>query len=174
MKSVVVVIDVQRGLFDESPRPFEADEVVQRINDVTRQARTTGISVIFVQTEHAGFLEYGTERWQLHSGRTVKESDFKIRKTKANAFLETNLDEMLTKIGAKNLIICGYSSEFCVDSTVRYASALGYTIQLVSDAHTTHDKEHLSAKQIREHHNITLSKGPTVSAIQSVDINLEG
>lgn len=104
----------------------------------------------------------------------MKESDFKIRKTKANAFLETNLDEMLTKIGAKNLIICGYSSEFCVDSTVRYASALGYTIQLVSDAHTTHDKEHLSAKQIREHHNITLSKGPTVSAIQSVDINLEG
>lgn len=173
MKSAVLVIDVQRGLFDGSPRPFEADQVVQRINNVASQARIAGIPVIFLQAEHPGFLEHGSDRWQLHPGLSVKDSDLKIRKTKANSFLETNLQEILTGLGAKNLIVCGYSSEFCIDSTVRYASALGYTIQIVSDAHTTHDKEHLSAKQIREHHNITLSKSPTVSAVQSSGINLE-
>lgn len=174
VKSAILVIGVQHALFDANPRPFEADEVVQRINNVTAQARTTGVPVIFIQSEHPGFLEYRSERWQLHSALSVKESDLKIRKTKANSFLDTNLQEILTEVGAKNLIVCGYSSEFCIDSTVRYASALGYTIQLVSDAHTTHDKEHLSAMQIREHHNITLSKGPTVSAVQSTAINLEG
>lgn len=174
MKSAVVVIDVQSGLFDGNPRPYEAGEVVQRINSVTSQARAAGVPVIFVQSEHPGFLEYGTSRWQLQSGLTVKDGDIKIRKTMANAFLKTNLEETLKSVGANNLIICGYSTEFCVDSTLRYASALGYNIQLVTDAHTTHDKEHLSAKQIREHHNITLSKGPTVSAVLSSDINIEG
>jgi nicotinamidase-related amidase len=172
MKSPVVVIDIQSGLFDGDPRPYEADEVVQRINSVTDQARAAGVPVIFIQSEHPGFLEYGTNRWQLQSGLAVKEGDIKIRKTMANAFLKTNLEETLKSIGANNLIICGYSTEFCVDSTLRYASALGYNIQLVTDAHTTHDKEHLSAKQIREHHNITLSKGPTVSAVLSSDINI--
>ncbi len=174
MKSAVLVIDVQRGLFDGSPRPYEADEVIQRINDVTRRARAAGIPILFIQAEHQGFLEHGSERWQLHPGLTVEDGDLRMRKTKANSFLGTDLRELLTGIGADNLIICGYSTEFCVDSTIRYASALGYTIQLVSDAHTTHDKEHLSARQIREHHNITLSKGPTVSAIPSTDIPFAG
>ena len=174
MKSAVVVIDVQSGLFDDPPRPYEADEVVQRINHVTSQARAAGVPVIFIQSEHPGFLEYGTHRWQLQSGLTVKESDIKIRKTIANAFLKTNLEETLKAIGATHLILCGYSTEFCIDSTLRYASAPGYTIQLVTDAHTTHDKEHLSAKQIREHHNITLSKAPMVSTALSANVHIEG
>lgn len=173
MKSTVIVIDVQSGLFDGNPRPYEADDVVQRINTVTSRARAARVPVIFVQSEHPGFIEYGSSRWQLQSGLTVKEGDIKIRKTMANAFLKTNLEETLKSLGTDNLIICGYSTEFCVDSTLRYASALGYNIQLVTDAHTTHDKEHLSAKKIREHHNITLSKGPTVSAVLSSDINIE-
>jgi nicotinamidase-related amidase len=173
MKSTVLVIDVQKGLFEAIPKPFEADEVVQRINHVTNLARTVGIPIVFIQSAYPGFLEDGSESWHLHSGLVVTDSDLKINKTKANAFLETGLQETLTGLGSDNLVICGYSTEFCIDSTVRYASALGYTIQLVSDAHTTHDKEHLSAKQIREHHNITLSKAPTISAIKFKDIELE-
>lgn len=58
-----------------------------------------------------------------------------------------------------------------VDSMTRSAAQLGYTVQLVADAHTTHDKEHLSAQQIREHHNLTLSMGPTITTVQATDIN---
>jgi hypothetical protein len=92
MKSAVVVIDVQTGLFDGNPRPYEADEVVKRINSVTDKARASGVPVIFIQSEHSGFLEYGTDRWYLQPGLTVKDGDIKIRKTMANAFLKTNLD----------------------------------------------------------------------------------
>jgi nicotinamidase-related amidase len=79
MKSAVVVIAIQGGLFDGDPRPYEADEVVQRINSVSNQARAAGVPVIFIQSEHPGFLEYGTNRWQLQSGLAVKEGDIKIR-----------------------------------------------------------------------------------------------
>ena len=174
MKSAVLVIDVQNGLFDSSPRPYEADEVIQRINSITSKARAGGVPIIFIQSEHPGFLEYATDRWQLQSELTVQDGDIKIRKTMANAFLQTDLETTLKSLGADKLIICGYSTEFCVDSTLRYASALGYRIQLIADAHTTHDKAHLSAKQIREHHNITLAKSPTVSAELSTAFHVEG
>ena len=174
MTPAVLVIDVQSGLFDASPRPYEADEIVRRINSITRRARDAGVPVIFIQHEAPGFLDYGSEHWELQSGLEVSDSDYKVRKTTSDSFLRTNLEETLTSIGINNLIICGYASEFCVDTTTRRASALGYTVQLVSDAHTTRDKEHLSAKQIREHHNITLSMSPTIIAVPSEEVNLVG
>ena len=40
MSTALLVIDVQRGLFDADPRPFEADAVVARINALAARART--------------------------------------------------------------------------------------------------------------------------------------
>ena len=95
-----------------------------------------------------------------------------------DSFLRTNLEDILNSKGINDLIICGYASEFCVDTTVRRAAALGFAVSLVSDAHTTHDKDHASAVKIREHHNCTLpnisSFGPKISAIPSNTINFGG
>ena len=88
----------------------------------------------------AGFLEYGSESWKLQKDLFIDDIDFKVRKTTPDSFLRTNLEEILTSVGAMNLIICGYASEFCVDTSVRRAAALGYNVQIISDAHTTHDK----------------------------------
>ncbi len=178
MKSAILVIDVQCGLFDVNPRPFKADEVIERINNINNRARKSGIPVIFIQHEQeSGLLEYGSESWKLQSGLKVNDFDFKVRKTTPDSFLRTNLEEILTSCEVENLIICGYASEFCIDTTTRRAAALWYSVQLVSDAHTTHDKEHASAKMIREHHNATLpditSFGPEIKTVQSADINFE-
>ncbi len=177
MKSAVLIIDVQCGLYDTEPRPFEADEVVQRINTVTEKARSAEVPVIFVLHE-SGLLVYKSKTWELQPGLIVRDTDVKVRKTTPDSFLNTNLEEVLTSREIDNLLICGYASEFCVDTTTRRAAALGYDVQLVSDAHTTHDKPHASAGQIREHHNATLpditSFGATISLIQSSDINLDG
>ena len=45
MNSAVLVIDVQRGLFDEVPRPYAADETIDRINRLTARAREAGVPV---------------------------------------------------------------------------------------------------------------------------------
>lgn len=59
MKSALLIIDVQRGLFDEQPRPFEADLVIERINALTAKARRANVPVVFIQHERAsGFLEH--------------------------------------------------------------------------------------------------------------------
>ena len=179
LKTALLIIDVQRGLFEESPRPYEADEVIKNINHVIGKARIAGIPVVFIQHEQdKGLLEYGCEGWCLQTDLETDNADFRVRKRTPDSFLRTDLEKILHFNGINNLIICGYASEFCVDTTVRRAAALGYSVQLVADAHTTHDKKHALAKQIREHHNITLqsitSFGPRVTAVMAVGLTIEG
>ena len=101
-------------------------------------------------------MTYGSDSWQLPSVLDVKSSDFKVRKTTPDSFLNTDLNEILTVHNITNVMICGYSTEFCVDTTTRRAAALGYSVQLISDAHTSRDKAHATADQIRKHHNAIL------------------
>lgn len=157
MSNAVVVIDVQAGLFDVAPRPDQAGYVVDRINALTARARAAGVPVIFVQHETpSGSLAPGSPGWMLAHRITVAESDHRIRKTTPDSFLGTDLQALLHSLRVKRIVVCGYATEFCVDTTVRRAVALGLHVILVADAHTTHNKPHATASQIRDHHNATL------------------
>lgn len=175
MSMALLIIDVQRGVFDEAPRPYEADEVVDRINALSRRAREQRALVVVVQHERAtGSLKYGSTSWELVESLQTAPTDYFIRKRTSDAFLDTELHEILISRSIDTLVICGAASEFCIDSTTRRAAALGYSVTLAADAHTTRDKEHLSAAAIREHENLTLASitnfGPTIDARASAGI----
>ncbi|MBD1582860.1 cysteine hydrolase family protein [Pseudoalteromonas sp. S16_S37] len=172
MRSAVLVIDVQSILFDPIPQPFERNEVLTRINTITDWAHQKNIPVIFIQHEQVGTpIEYGSEGWQLQSSLRVESKDHFIRKTTPDAFLRTNLESLLQELSIEHLYICGYATEFCVDTTTRRAAGLGYSVDLISDAHTTQNKPHLSGEQIRAHHNATLpsiaSFGVKIAAVST-------
>lgn len=173
--TALLVIDVQRALFDQSPRPFESEAVVARINGLARRARSAGVPVVFVQHERVGgFLEHLSEGWQLQRGLEVDRRDHQVRKRSTDAFLQTRLGELLEGWRTRQLVVCGYATEFCIDTTVRRAASLGYAVTLAADAHTTHDKPHAGADWIRRHHNATLpymvSFGPRIEACDSGQI----
>jgi len=175
MKCVLLIIDVQRGLFDDEPRPYEADAVVDRINLLADRARHAGTPVVFVQHETDGdAMAFGSENWQLEERLILEDGDTILRKTTPDSFLRTELSSLLAQWGTELIVICGYASEFCVDTTCRRAAALGYPVIIAADAHTTHEKAHASAFQIRMHHNVTLenisSFGPVIRAIDSEQI----
>ncbi|MFT5698983.1 MAG: nicotinamidase-related amidase [Desulforhopalus sp.] len=176
MKSAVLVIDVQAGLFLKQDLPAEAKEVVSRINEITRKARAASVPVIFVQHEAPdSALSYGTDGWQLQEDLESEANDLKICKTTPDSFMNTGLEAKLRSLRVDNLIVCGYASEFCVDTTVRRGAGLGFSITLVADAHTTHDKKHFSGIAIRDHENETLSHitsfGVSISAVPSTEIS---
>jgi nicotinamidase-related amidase len=175
MNTALIIIDVQRGLFDTEPRPFEADAVVDRINALAAHVRAANRPVVFVQHERDGSaLAHGTDGWQLERRLIKTDADIIVRKTTPDSFLRTDLAEQLSTWKTDKLLICGYATEFCVDTTTRRAAALGYSVWLVADAHTTHDKAHASAAQIRAHHNATLpnitSFGPKIEAKFAAEI----
>ncbi|SHO47309.1 cysteine hydrolase family protein [Desulfopila aestuarii] len=175
MKSAVIVIDLQVGLFDKPGKPYEYENTIERINRLTARARKNRVPVVFVQHEQAeGTLKYNSPGWVLVRELTSDPLDYRVRKTTPNSFLRTNLQELLEREGVNNLIVCGYATEYCVDSTVRAAAALGYSVQIVADGHTTHDKNHAPAELIRKHHNETLSSiksfGVVIQAIRADEI----
>jgi len=175
MTAALIVIDVQRALFETSPPPADADAVLGRINDLTDRARAAGVPVIYVQHESAGspFMP-GQPAWELDTRLTPLLEDVRVRKTTPDSFHGTILGQTLADAGVTELVVCGYATEFCVDTTVRRAAGLGLPVTLAADAHTTQDKPHATGAQIRAHHNATLSAiasfGVKIAAVPAADI----
>ena len=76
-----------------------------------------------------------------------------IRKTTCDAFYGTSLEAELRSRGTTTLLLMGFATDFCVDSTLRNAASKDFAIVVVADAHTTADNPVLKAELIRQHHN---------------------
>jgi nicotinamidase-related amidase len=155
--SALLIIDMQQGLFaDRLPADYAA--VLQRLQLLYQAAHQAKRPVIFVCHEAPdSMLAYQSAGWQLVEGLQCAEADLLVRKTTPDSFLRTDLHQLLQQRQINKLVIAGYASEFCIDTTVRSAAAHGYAVDLVADSHTTHDKPHLAAASIRAHHNATLA-----------------
>ena len=154
--TAVLAIDVQTGLFCTKLAPFDAEAVVARINAVTAKARQAGAPVIFIQHNGepgGGEVVPGTEAWKLHPSLVVQPGDLVIRKTTCDAFYGTSLEAELRARAITTLVLMGYATDFCVDTTLRIAVSKDYGIIVVADAHTTTDNPVLKADVVREHHN---------------------
>lgn len=172
MNTALLIIDVQEGLF--SPSPYKGDTVIHNINYLITKAKQNKSPVIFIQHEHDKYIPFQSDSWQLHHKLIVSPDDIFIRKTTPNSFLRTNLQVALDKLSINQLIISGYATEFCVDTTIRQAAALGFPIILPLDANTTHDKPHANAEAIIIHHQHTLTNltsfGVNITSLASMDI----
>lgn len=175
MKTALLVIDVQTALFPPDRPPGDAAAVIERINALAARARAAQVPVIYVQHERADSpLAFESPGWQLAPGLQPDPADIRLRKATPDSFLNTRLEPLLQEQDIRHLVISGYASEFCVDTTTRRAAALGYEVTLAADAHTTHDKAHASAAQIRAHENATLpaltSFGPVIRAVPAAEV----
>jgi nicotinamidase-related amidase len=175
MTTALLIIDVQQGLFATEPPPADAATVIHNINRLSCWARGQQYPVIFVMHEKPdSVLAYQSAGWQLPAAIQQQPNDLISRKTTPDGFLRTELQPLLQSLAVGQLIVCGYASEFCVDTTVRKAAALGFPVTLVADAHTTHDKAHASATTISAHHNATLpamsSFGVVIQAMTTAEL----
>jgi hypothetical protein len=60
-----------------------------------------------------------------------------VTKTCADAFLHTDLEETLAGLGVTEVLVTGFATENCVETTARQALSHGYDLVLVADGHTT-------------------------------------
>ena len=61
----------------------------------------------------------GTWDAAFDSRLTVEPSDIVISKSRYSAFFGTELEQVLRQRGVRTLIICGVTTEMCVESTLR-------------------------------------------------------
>lgn len=91
-------------------------------------------------------------------------------KQHSSAFQASNFQAELAARGIDELYVCGYASEFCLDSNIRQAAALGFKTVVIADAHTTRDRPHLDAPTITKHHNWVWSEMGQIRVIPAAQL----
>ena len=64
----------------------------------------------------------------------IDDQDILIQKDGISAFEGTKLQQYLTKMGIRTLLVCGFITDFCVEATNRVARDRGYMSVLIGDA----------------------------------------
>jgi len=177
MTTALLIIDVQHALCIGEEAAFDIDQVIMRINAISAKAAAAGVPVILIQHEEDdGSLQFDTRGWQLADDLVVRPGDLRIRKTAPDSFHQTGLQALLQEHGITRLVVCGLQSDFCVNSTVRRALELGYTVDLAADAHSTVDNGELSAAQITAQHNAAFARmagaGSPIKVIPAAEIGM--
>lgn len=157
----LLVLDVVNAIF-ELPVPLhDPDGFVERIRSLLERARAKQVPVFHLQIlgrEGSRFAPGGRGR-ELDARVAARAGEVILDKHEPDSFVGTPLAELLTERGGVDeLVICGFASEACVDTTVRSAYAKGFRVVLASGAHTTTANPVLSAEQIVRHHDFVLAR----------------
>ena len=152
-KQALVVIDVQTGFIDGQMAVYQSNTMLARIKALIQKARSANVDVIYVR--HDEEPEFDGD---IHSDIAPHENEAVISKMTPDSFYQTNLHDVLQEKGVTQLVIVGFQTEMCIDTTTRRAKSQGYTVTLVSDAHSTVDFEGnvISAETMIAYHNSIL------------------
>jgi nicotinamidase-related amidase len=156
----LLVLDVVNAIF-ELPVPLhDADGFVERVRGLLELARAK--RVLVVHFRHLGpdgsVFAPGSRGRELDARITPVAGELVIDKREPDMFIGTGLAELLADRDVDELVICGFSTEGCIDTTVRSAWAKGFQVVLASGAHTTTANAVLSAEQIVKHHDLVLAR----------------
>lgn len=171
-RRALLIVDMQAGLFNGNPPPYDGARVLANINVLIARAREVGAPVFAVRhTGPAGSpIAPDSALTKLVSGLDVNaERDTVFVKTRPNCFVGTDLAQRLADAGVGELAIVGMKTEYCVDATCRAVLDLGLRAVLVEDAHTTMNTPELDARDIIAHHNRTLN-GPFVTLARTEEL----
>jgi nicotinamidase-related amidase len=153
-KTALLVIDVQNDVVADG---FDSEGVVDRISQVVSAAREASVPVVFVQHEDA-YMAPGTEGWHIRPEVAPITGEPIVAKRYPDSFVETTLVDTLADLGIGHLIVTGAQSDACVRATSHRALSEGYDVTLVSDAHTTSE---------REFNGVTISAEQNVAQVNS-------
>lgn len=94
--------------------------------------------------------------------------EYRIVKKRFSAFMNTELDLMLRRLGILHLIICGTQYPTCIRATITDAAAYGYDVTLLTDA-TSAQTQEIAEANIRDIQNLGVSCATTDQFTKSVE-----
>ena len=138
MKRTLLVIDVQMEYFNGALPVTHPPGSFANILAAVDGANAHGIPVILVrhgspQPNDKTFAR-GSESWQLHPELTARPHRAIVDKTLPGSFTGTGLEELLRNLGTDTVVIAGYMTQMCCDTTARQALHLGFGVEFLSDA----------------------------------------
>jgi nicotinamidase-related amidase len=132
--TALLVIDMQNDVLVGCA---DGPGVIDRINELSRRAREAGAPVIFIQHQGEDELFHGTAGWELVDELERDEQSLIVAKTYRDAFADSELRDLLTRLGVTRVVVTGAHSDFCVQTSALSALANGFDLVVVADGHTT-------------------------------------
>jgi ureidoacrylate peracid hydrolase len=158
--SALIIVDMQNGFCHEDGFMNKigldwttSRDAVEPVDRLAKAARAAGMPVFYTRYSlnadysDAGLLpeiypqivEVGGMIRDTWDGAIVDElapqpGDRVIDKTRYSAFYDTTLEEQLRELGIDTVIVCGVTTNVCVESTVRDAFFRDFRIVVPSDA----------------------------------------
>jgi nicotinamidase-related amidase len=145
MTNALVVIDVQQEYFTgRLPIVYpDRNQSLDRIVAAMRAATAAGVPVVVIEHAATGqdsaVFRLGTPEQQLHPAIEVEHRDHHIIKAYPGSFTGTDLGAWIEANGIDELVICGYMTHMCCDSTARQAAHFDLKAVVLADAMGTID-----------------------------------
>jgi nicotinamidase-related amidase len=137
--STLVMIDCQntytRGVMELDGVQDALDEAAKLLE----RARSAGIPIVHIEHDdgEGSLYDIRAEIGQIVDRVAPRGDEAVIVKNFPNSFVQTELDERLKAGGARNLVLAGFMTHMCVNSTARGAFNLGYASTVVASATAT-------------------------------------
>ena len=159
-KTALIVVDMQNGFVDDDsflakmgldntylkPTLGPVCKLVQACHEervpviFTRYILRPDYTDAGLMAEHqntargARALVAGSRDVELIDALGARPDDFVVDKTRYSAFYNTNMEVILRGLGVNTVIVCGVTTEICVESTIRDAFFRDYRIIVPHDA----------------------------------------
>jgi nicotinamidase-related amidase len=140
LHKALLIIDVQKGLFEKKIPIYHADEMLINICQLAARAHTADVPVIYVQHTNSTMPE-NTDGWQLHPHLQPRDGDLFLRKQQGSAFENTTLNDILKSLDVQQLVVTGLVTHGCIKATCLDAIKYGYAVTLVSDANSNFNRK---------------------------------
>jgi nicotinamidase-related amidase len=138
-QSALVLIDCQNTYRTGLMQLDGVEAALEEARRVLERARTLGIPVVHIQHDSGPGSPYDIRAEIGRIAEPVKPLDGEavVVKHYPNSFVQTDLHERLQKHGVTNLVLAGFMTHMCVNSTARGAFNLGYKPTIVAAATAT-------------------------------------
>jgi nicotinamidase-related amidase len=143
--TALIVVDVQRAFdqWEAAGKRRNNPQAVDRIAELLAAFRANGAPVFHIRHEgtrpNSSFLPGGAGYPVKDEAREI-EGEPVIMKRVNSAFIGTDLEARLRAAAVNTLVICGATTNHCVETTTRMAGNRGFDACLVRDATWTFDR----------------------------------
>ena len=144
-RTALIVVDVQRAFdqWEAAGKRRNNPQAVERIVDLLDAFRVCGAPIFHIRhqgtRQNSSFLPDGPG-YPVKDEARERAGEPVIVKRVNSAFIGTDLEMRHRTADIKTLVICGATTNHCVETTTRMAGNLGFDTRLVRDATWTFDR----------------------------------
>lgn len=148
--SALIMIDCQNTYRTGVMQLTGVEAAIDEAQKLLLRARKLKIPVIHIQHDAGEGSPYDIQSdiGKISDEVAPIDGEMVVTKHVPNAFVDTPLNERLKSLGVNNIVLAGFMTHMCVNSTAHGGFNLGYHVAVVADATATRPLEAAHGKKL--------------------------